>query len=74
MKEFKDVTFQAKNNFRQNITIPRSGWKQVRDILDEFCRYEENGSGGYNSFPITDEPSGPTSPAAYYKDPTEGEY
>lgn len=32
---------EAKNNFRQNITIPRSGWKQMRDILDEFCQFEE---------------------------------
>ena len=36
--------FQAKNNFRQNVTIPRSGWKQVRDILDEFCSYDDGSS------------------------------
>lgn len=64
---------EAKNNFRQNITIPRSGWKQVRDILDEFCRYEENGNGGYSALPFTEDPPGPKSPT-FYQDPAEGDY
>eukprot|EP00116_Pleurobrachia_bachei_P014107 sb/3474369/ len=32
---------EAKNNLRQNITIPRSGWKTVRDVLTDFCAYDE---------------------------------